>query len=92
MSEKIRPELDALKHPVSQRAAKQVLEQIEEGSFFHVLEPYKPGLADLVEQVNQVRRYRNWVAHGKRGPRPDAVVPTIAYQRLASFANELGLS
>jgi hypothetical protein len=40
---------------------------IEEGSFFRVLDPFKVSATpELVEEVHQVRRYRNWVAHGRR--------------------------
>jgi hypothetical protein len=58
---------------------------IEQGSFFNVLEPYKDLDANLVEQVNQVRRYRNWVAHGRRTEQPAAVDPKTAYDRLKQF-------
>jgi hypothetical protein len=37
---------------------------VGEGSFFAVLQSYKGPDDNLIEQVNQVRRYRNWVAHG----------------------------
>jgi hypothetical protein len=62
---------------------------IEHGSFFKVLEPYKKIDADLIEQVNQVRRYRNWVAHGRRGPQPDAVDPRAAWDRLQRCLDRL---
>lgn len=79
-------EADALTHPVLRRAAEEALRAVEEGSFFRVLEPYKgEGRADLIEEVNQVRRYRNWVAHGRRGEQPPAVTPTSAYDRLSRF-------
>jgi len=32
--------------------------------------------------VNQVRRFRNWVSHGKRGPEPASVTPNVAFDRL----------
>ena len=41
--------------------------------------------SDLVEEVNQVRKYRNWVSHGKRGERPDNVEPPMAFDRLRRF-------
>jgi hypothetical protein len=41
--------------------------------------------AALLEQVNQVRRYRNWVIHGRRTDRPPAVDPAMAYGRLKRF-------
>ena len=61
-------------------AAKQ---RIDEGSFFAVLESYKGIDDNLVEQVNQVRKYRNWVSHGKRKAQPAIVNPKVAYERLS---------
>lgn len=69
-------------------AGEDVLQAVSEGSFFRVLEPFKrEASADLIEPVNQVRRYRNWVAHGRRqDKRPGAVVsPVEAYERLSVF-------
>jgi hypothetical protein len=65
-------------------------ESIEHGSFFKVMEPYKDVDADLVEEVNQVRRYRNWVAHGRRTKQTPVVRPEVAYDRLKRFLNKLG--
>lgn len=61
------------------------LDDIEGGSFFRVMEIYKVRDADLVEEVNQVRRYRNWVAHGKRMANPPTVDPQAAFNRLGRF-------
>lgn len=69
-------------HVVLVKASNDAIERIENGSFYHVLEPYKSLDQDLVEQVNQVRKYRNWVAHGKRGDAPDSVDPRAACDRL----------
>lgn len=84
----LRPEVDDLKHPVLRSAGEDVLQAVADGSFFRVLEPFKSQASpDLVEQVNQVRRYRNWVAHGRRADnRPNALVePKEAYRRLQAF-------
>jgi len=35
--------------------------------------------------VNQVRRYRNWAAHGRRGDEPESIDPPAAYFRLSTF-------
>lgn len=76
-----------LKHPTLMHAAEEALESIEEGSFFRVLEPFKVLDAGLVEEANQVRRYRNWVAHGRRGDPPGSppidIDPQTAYNRLS---------
>lgn len=83
----VRPEIEQLRHPRLKHAAREACEAIEEGSFFRVLDPFKPeGHADLIEEVNQVRRYRNWVAHGRRGDPPGnppfRVKPALAHDRL----------
>ncbi len=72
-------------HPILSKAFAYARAEVEQGSFFTVLESYKPQDAELIEEVNQVRRYRNWVAHGKRGVEPASVDPQAAYDRLARF-------
>lgn len=57
-------------------------ERIGEGSFFAVLSSFKGPDNGLIEEVNQVRRYRNWVSHGRRGPQPPLVSPPVAHDRL----------
>jgi hypothetical protein len=47
---------------------------------------------DLVTQVDQVRKYRNWVAHGRRGDPVNNVAPNEAFDRLGRFLLELGIS
>jgi hypothetical protein len=86
----VEAELPPLRHVAIKRALDEMREGIEHGSFFKVLEPYKDVDAELVEQVNQVRRYRNWVAHGRRTDQPAAVNPTTAYDRLKRFLDHLG--
>jgi hypothetical protein len=88
--EEVEAELPPLHHVAIKRAIAEMKEGIEHGSFFEVLEPYKDFDADLIEQVNQVRRYRNWVAHGRRTEQPAAVNPTTAYDRLKRFLDHLG--
>lgn len=79
-------EVGHIQHPALRYAAKDARDWIAEGSFFRVLEPFKAeGHADLIEQVNQVRKYRNWVAHGRRGTTPNAVTPIAALDRLRRF-------
>jgi hypothetical protein len=85
----IESESASLRHRAIIAAVLEAKEQIEEGSFFHVLQPYKNDNAPMVEEINQVRRYRNWVAHGKRGAQPEIVTPQSAFQRLNSFLSLL---
>jgi hypothetical protein len=61
------------------------LRDFRKRSFHGVLEMFKGLDADLVEEVNQVRRYRNWVAHGRQSAPPSSVDPDVAYKRLSRF-------
>lgn len=83
----VKPEVHALKHPTLVKAGKDAEDAITQGSFGKILEAFKPLDSDLVEQVNQVRKYRNWVAHGRRSEmKPNALVqPEAAYDRLSRF-------
>lgn len=86
----VEAELPPFRHVAIKRALDDMKDGIEQGSFFKVLEPYKGLDADLIEQVNQVRRYRNWVAHGRRTEQPAAVEPATAYDRLKRFLDRFG--
>jgi hypothetical protein len=86
----VEAELPPLRHVAIRRALDEMKDGIEHGSFFKVLEPYKNLDANIIEEVNQVRRYRNWVAHGRRTEQPAAVNPTTAYDRLKRFLAHLG--
>jgi len=81
----VEQESRGLRHRALRLAAEEALDKIEEGSFFRVLQPFKDRHADLVEEVNQVRRYRNWVAHGRRGDEPERATPQLAFDRLQRF-------
>jgi len=80
----------ALRHPALMRAVQDLRESIENGSFGRVLESYKVIDVDLTTQVNQVRKYRNWVAHGRRGKQPENLVePDSAMDRLRRYLEEI---
>ncbi len=91
--DQIQPEADGLSDPILKQAAEEAIQGVQEGSFFNrVLEPLKgqkPDLADLVTQVNQVRKYRNWVAHGGRGRPENNIDPRSAFDRLRAFLEAL---
>jgi hypothetical protein len=86
--EQIRPESAALQHQSLKEAADELAEKIRLGSFYHVLAPFRAREPGLTEEVDQVREYRNWVAHGKRRAVPNAATPEVAYDRLARFLGE----
>jgi hypothetical protein len=81
----VKEELPEPQHVHLRHAVESMRESLEFGNFFRVLEPFKALDADLVEHVNQVRQYRNWVAHGRRGPPPVVIDPRMAYERLQRF-------
>jgi hypothetical protein len=82
-------ELPPLRHPALQHAVRTLNEALEHGSFYKVTEAYKALDPDLIEQVNQVRKYRNWVAHGRRGEPQNTVDPKTAFTRLQLFLDRL---
>ena len=92
----IKPEADNLADPILKQAAEDAIRGVEEGSFFNrVLEPLKTQgrvPADLITQVNQVRDYRNWVAHGRRDSPTNNVSPRKTFERLKEFLNALGIA
>ncbi len=91
--EQIRAELRTTRHPALKQLVKDLNDTIGQGSFYRVLEAYKESGADLLEEVNQVRKYRNWVAHGRRTEQPANVTPAVAFDRLNRFLDMLmGLS
>jgi hypothetical protein len=94
VAERIRPEATNLMGPILKQAAEDAIQGVEEGSFFNrVLEPLKEQgrvAPDLITKVNQVRDYRNWVAHGRRESPTNYVSPKTAFDRLNEFLEALG--
>ncbi len=83
-------ERSAIRHPALVRWAGEVEDRLRQGSFGHLLDAIKTTtLHDLIEQVNQVRHYRNWVAHGRQGERKESVTPPDAYRRLRALLDAL---
>jgi hypothetical protein len=85
----IQDERSRLTHPQLVRIIDDSLDGIQNGSFFRIMEAFKGKDPGLVEEVNQVRRYRNWVAHGRRSDQPPLVEPRVAYDRLRRFLHGL---
>jgi hypothetical protein len=94
--DRIQPEADGLTDPVLRAAAATAVIGVKEGSFFrNVLEPLREQARvspDLVTRVNQVRDYRNWVAHGRRDRPKNNITPDAAYKRLREFLAALGIA
>jgi hypothetical protein len=81
---------------ILKEAADDAVQGVTEGSFYRrVLEPLKKRgrvSADLIIQVDQVREYRNWVAHGRRDAPTDNVTPEMAYDRPSVLLAALGIA
>jgi hypothetical protein len=76
----------SLTHPVLIAAARNAIEAAGHRSFAEILNSYsQSGHADIAEQVRQVRRYRNWLSHGRRGKEQRKIEPKTAYERLRKF-------
>lgn len=87
LEKQVSSEVESLRHSSLKRVGQDLVDCIREGNFDLVMKPFKDLCPDLVEQVNQVRQYRNWVAHGRpenRKPK-ETVDPEKAYQRLTAF-------
>ncbi len=83
-------ETSQITHIAVQKAIKDLKDSIETGSFGKVTEAYKQMDVNLTEEVNQVRRYRNWVAHGRREAlRVANVDPETAEERLRLYLEKL---
>jgi hypothetical protein len=95
---RIKPEAAGLTDPILKEAAGDAIQGVEEGSFYRrVLHPLKEQgrvSTDLVTQVDQVRDYRNWVAHGRRERVSNLsnVTPRMAFDRLSEFLALLGIA
>lgn len=84
--------LKRTKDPLKRRILKgqEQLRKPRKAPIRDILEYYKAIVdPDLVGQVKQILDYRNWVAHGKRGPMPINVTPEIAFERLNKFLEAL---
>ncbi|MGP0068267.1 MAG: hypothetical protein ACLQGP_32310 [Isosphaeraceae bacterium] len=88
----VREARERLIHPLVTRILDEAIQNVEQGSIFRVLDVYKGQDVDIVEEVNQVRRYRNWVAHGRRGESPFAIDPPTVYERLKRFLDRFATS
>lgn len=95
----VRDEVAGLQHPALRQSALRMREEVEEGGFAHnVLALFKQdGLTSegkiansLVEEVSRVRKYRNWVAHGRKDKdRPPDMLFRDAFGALKAFLDFL---
>jgi hypothetical protein len=83
----IEVEREDLQQPHLRHIVEQALEASSKNGSYRVLEVFKDRDTGLVEEVNQVRRYRNWVAHGRRDEAPVVMGPEAARARLQRFVD-----
>ncbi len=76
-------------HPAILRAVKELKDAIQNGSFAKVLDAHKSMDVDLTERVSQVRKFRNWVAHGRRDAPENLVEPESAIDRMRRYLERL---
>lgn len=94
--ELIEPQAEIITDAILKEAANDAIQGVKDGSFYRrVLEPLKKQervSSDLITQIDQIRDYRNWVAHGQREAPTNNVTPKLAYDRLKDFLATLGIS
>jgi hypothetical protein len=77
------------RHLVLKKAVEDARDTISHGSFGRLTESFKDLDPDARTLVDQVRHYRNWVAHGRRGTVKNNVDPDSAIKRLKNFLDLL---
>lgn len=73
------------RHPALNDAVDKMKDTIRNGSFGILTRMYRNLDPDLKTQVDQVRKFRNWVAHGRRGDAENEVTPEQSRERLKKF-------
>jgi hypothetical protein len=73
----------------SQGVLEHARSALERESLAKLLDVYKTIVPpETVDQVKEIKKYRNWVAHGKRKDQPFAMTPKEAYERLNEFITQ----
>jgi hypothetical protein len=73
------------RHSALNDAVDEMKDTIRNGSFGILTRMYRNLDPDLKTQVDQVRKFRNWVAHGRRGDAENEVTPEQSQERLRRF-------
>ncbi len=75
-------ETAGITHVAAKRALAELKDSMSNGSFARVTDAYQRLDIELTTQVDQVRKFRNWVAHGRREAPENSVTPEEAFERL----------
>ncbi|GAA0189631.1 hypothetical protein [Cupriavidus pauculus] len=80
-------------HPAeySRKLAEKFKAEVEYWRFDDILDLFKPEVdTDLIGQVKQIKRYRDWIAHRNSGrPVPTQATPATAYEVLSKLIDEI---
>jgi hypothetical protein len=80
--------------PYKAKIEKWLFGQIESAPLYKIGDVFKPPVTKrMIDDVEAIRKYRNWVAHGRMANRRPSktVVPSLAYNALTSFMASAGL-
>lgn len=76
---------ELLTHPLSLKVMNDALREIEKESIERTLSSFAVTNLNedkMILRVQDIRDFRNWVAHGKKGPSPKVIEPNQAFQSL----------
>jgi hypothetical protein len=85
-------EMTLITHVAVKQAVKELKEAIASGSFAKVTAAFQRMDDDLTAQVNQVRKFRNRVARGRRDTPENHVTPEGAFERFGRYLDVLTAS
>lgn len=78
------------KNTLFYQMSKYAFKNAERWHFGDILNLFKSVIdSQIIGDVKQVYKYRNWVAHGKKNRKPLALEPYIAHERLSQFLNRI---
>jgi hypothetical protein len=85
-------EVGRISHVAILQAIEDLKDAIENGSFAKVTRAFKKMDTDLTAQIDQIRKYRNWVAHGRREEPENRTNPKDAFDRLGRYLGLLAMT
>lgn len=97
LNDKIKEKTDQITNIISDTLSNQIanyaFNESDRWVKDNVLDLYKSIISDpdIVGDVKEVYKYRNWVAHGKARRKPFNLDPFVAYQKLTKFLIEAEL-
>lgn len=82
--------IENTKNPLFYKMSKYAFKNADRWHFVDILDLFKSVInPQIIGDVKQVYKYRNWVAHGKKDRKPLTLEPYIAHERLSQFLDKL---